>query len=191
MKKVGDIFESTKLMPHVGSVLDLWKKAKLTALSPLPRQQQNTLELSGHLLLWAAFSSCGQMVQSSAFTTIWPSDCLDTARMSFWERWVRFTSLTKLLKLRIELALNCVTVAFCQQSAAFLMPGFYEWITDPDKKEAPVSDSHVLMGKSPAMSKISANYGEHSFFLWKSTVQCLPYHAALFIHAMHFALWLI
>ncbi|XP_012709105.2 PAS domain-containing serine/threonine-protein kinase isoform X1 [Fundulus heteroclitus] len=43
------------------------------------------------------------------------------------------------------------------KSAAFLMPGFYEWMSDSDRKAAPVSDFHVEMGKSPAMSKISVN----------------------------------
>ncbi|KAM4727877.1 PAS domain-containing serine/threonine-protein kinase [Anableps anableps] len=48
------------------------------------------------------------------------------------------------------------------KSAAFLMPGFYEWMTDPDKKAGAVSDSHVEMGKSSAMSKISVNYDRSS-----------------------------
>ncbi|MED6271117.1 hypothetical protein CHARACLAT_017089, partial [Characodon lateralis] len=46
------------------------------------------------------------------------------------------------------------------KSAAFLMPGFYEWMSGLDRK--PVSDSHVEMDKSPAMSKISVNYDPSS-----------------------------
>ncbi|XP_047223385.1 PAS domain-containing serine/threonine-protein kinase isoform X2 [Girardinichthys multiradiatus] len=48
------------------------------------------------------------------------------------------------------------------KSAAFLMPGFYEWMSGSDRKPAPVSDSHVEMDKSPAMSKISVNYDPSS-----------------------------
>ncbi|XP_038129209.1 PAS domain-containing serine/threonine-protein kinase isoform X1 [Cyprinodon tularosa] len=43
------------------------------------------------------------------------------------------------------------------KSVAFLMPGFYEWMSDSDRKATPASDSHVEMGKSPAMSRISVN----------------------------------
>ncbi|MED6248557.1 hypothetical protein ATANTOWER_001908, partial [Ataeniobius toweri] len=48
------------------------------------------------------------------------------------------------------------------KSAAFLMPGFYEWMSGSDRKPVPVSDSHVEMDKSPAMSKISINYDPSS-----------------------------
>uniref|UniRef100_A0A3B5RC86 PAS domain-containing serine/threonine-protein kinase n=1 Tax=Xiphophorus maculatus TaxID=8083 RepID=A0A3B5RC86_XIPMA len=48
------------------------------------------------------------------------------------------------------------------KSAAFLMPGFYEWMTGPDKKADTVSGTHIELDKSPAMSKISENYDPSS-----------------------------
>ncbi|PWA25176.1 hypothetical protein CCH79_00005249 [Gambusia affinis] len=48
------------------------------------------------------------------------------------------------------------------KSAAFLMPGFYEWMTGPDKKADAVSGTRVELDKSPAMSKISENYDPSS-----------------------------
>ncbi|XP_007568020.1 PAS domain-containing serine/threonine-protein kinase [Poecilia formosa] len=43
------------------------------------------------------------------------------------------------------------------KSAAFLMPGFYEWMTGAGKKAGAVSDTRVELDKSPAVSKISEN----------------------------------
>ncbi|XP_014876689.1 PAS domain-containing serine/threonine-protein kinase-like, partial [Poecilia latipinna] len=43
------------------------------------------------------------------------------------------------------------------KSAAFLMPGFYEWMTGARKKAGAVSDTRVELDKSPAVSKISEN----------------------------------
>ncbi|XP_032422277.1 uncharacterized protein LOC116722190 isoform X2 [Xiphophorus hellerii] len=48
------------------------------------------------------------------------------------------------------------------KSAAFLMPGFYKWMTGPDKKADTVSGTHIELDKSPAMSKISENYDPSS-----------------------------
>ncbi|XP_014869584.1 PREDICTED: PAS domain-containing serine/threonine-protein kinase [Poecilia mexicana] len=43
------------------------------------------------------------------------------------------------------------------KSAAFLMPGFYEWMTGAGKKAGAVSDTRIELDKSPAVSKISEN----------------------------------
>uniref|UniRef100_A0A8D0AK61 PAS domain-containing serine/threonine-protein kinase n=1 Tax=Sander lucioperca TaxID=283035 RepID=A0A8D0AK61_SANLU len=48
------------------------------------------------------------------------------------------------------------------KTVTFLMPGFYGWMTDSDRKASPFSDSQAEGNKSTASSKLSGKNGESS-----------------------------
>lgn len=48
------------------------------------------------------------------------------------------------------------------KNITFLMPGFYEWMSDSDRKTRSFSDSHAKASKSPAASRISGKYDPSS-----------------------------
>uniref|UniRef100_A0A8C2X2Y2 non-specific serine/threonine protein kinase n=1 Tax=Cyclopterus lumpus TaxID=8103 RepID=A0A8C2X2Y2_CYCLU len=55
------------------------------------------------------------------------------------------------------------------KSVTFLMPGFYGWMSDVDKKANSFSASQAEVNKSRASSKMSGKYGEHLCVFVKCT----------------------
>lgn len=52
--------------------------------------------------------------------------------------------------------LDIFLILLCrQQSVSFLMPGFYRWMSDENKKAGSLCESHIELPKSPTSSRIS------------------------------------
>lgn len=69
-----------------------------------------------------------------------------------------------------ECQLSILSLLVChQQSVTFLMPGFYGWMSDSDRKSSSFSEFHAEATKSTASSKIS-KCGEHLY-----VQQCNPF----------------
>lgn len=57
-------------------------------------------------------------------------------------------------------------ILFYEQSVTFLMPGFYGWMSDTDKKEIQIPDSHVEGTNTTSPSKS----GKTSLNVWITTI---------------------
>uniref|UniRef100_UPI0037E833C0 PAS domain-containing serine/threonine-protein kinase n=1 Tax=Semicossyphus pulcher TaxID=241346 RepID=UPI0037E833C0 len=63
-----------------------------------------------------------------------------------------------------------------RKSVTFLMPGFYGWMSDSDRKDSSLSDSQAEAGKSAASSKVSGKYDPSSLVAGD---MAMVHHAAL------------
>lgn len=142
---------------HCGS--QFLQKSKWTVVTSPPALCWSTLEQFGGLLLWAAFSCSTLMALSAAFMTTWHLVCLATTRMSCWKRLTYLNSCTAVwIGNHMD---SLLSLLLCQQSITFLMPGFYGWVSDSDRKASSFSDSQGEAIKSTAPSKISEKFSEY------------------------------
>lgn len=153
------------LLQCVSGPLQEWKGV---ALSSPPGLNWSTLEQCGCLLLWAVSSCSALTAPSATSTTAWPSVCLATTRTSSCQRSAETAGWSRLFFHRRPLpTLTSASLLGPRQSVTFLMPGFYGWMSDTEKKAGPFSDSQAEVDKSRASFKMSEKYGERCMQLWR------------------------